>query len=275
MNNNPLKQYFRRPAVYLRLPSNGSYYTPDQLEFTETGELPVYPMTAIDDITIKTPDALFNGSAVVEIIKSCVPNIKKPWEIAASDLDAVLISIRAASGNSELEIDSPCPNCKTDNTYQINLIGILGTLKCADYEKMFQIGDLEIKFIPLRYKDINETSLAQFEVQKMLSMLADSKESADTIAKKTQEAILAITSITTKLMARAIKFIKTPNAIVDNQEHIVEFLQNCDKTTFDSLRDHFASLRKESEIKAQQFKCTNCGHEYKQEISLNPTTFFA
>lgn len=275
MHNNPLKQYFRRPAVYLKLPSEGRHYTPDQLEMPETGELPVYPMTAIDDITIKTPDALFNGSAVVEIIKSCVPNIKQPWEISSSDFDSILIAIRAASGNGEIELNSVCPNCKTDSTYSINLIAMLAHLKCADYDQMCDVGQLSIKFKPLKYKDINETSIAQFEVQKMISMLQDANETPESISKKTQDAILAITQITIRLMSKAIQFIKTPTAVVDDQEHIIEFLQNCDKATFDVLRDKFAKLRTQSEIKPQQLKCTNCGHEYKQEIALNPTTFFA
>ena len=53
----------------------------------ENRELPVYPMTAIDEITYRTPDALFNGQAVVNVIHSCVPNIKNAWEIPGTDLD--------------------------------------------------------------------------------------------------------------------------------------------------------------------------------------------
>jgi hypothetical protein len=87
--NNPLKQYFRRPSIYLKLPSGGVGYPLGSLNRTENGELPVYPMTAIDEITSKTPDALFNGSAVVEIIKSCVPDITDPWSIPSTDLDAI------------------------------------------------------------------------------------------------------------------------------------------------------------------------------------------
>ena len=30
----------------------------------------------IDEITFKTPDALLNGQATVDVIQSCIPNIK-------------------------------------------------------------------------------------------------------------------------------------------------------------------------------------------------------
>jgi hypothetical protein len=52
MNNNPLRQYFRRPAVYIKLPSGGLGYAKDVLEIPESGDFPVYPMTAIDEITV-------------------------------------------------------------------------------------------------------------------------------------------------------------------------------------------------------------------------------
>ena len=94
IQNNPLKQYFRRPAIYLKLPSGGKMYQPGVVNIPESGELAVYPMTAIDEISAKTPDALYNGTAMADIIKSCIPDIKDPWSINSVDLDAVLIAIR-------------------------------------------------------------------------------------------------------------------------------------------------------------------------------------
>ena len=62
---NPLQQYFRRPAIYLRLPSEGNGYPEGSINLPDNGEVPVYPMTTIDEITSRTPDALFNGTVVV------------------------------------------------------------------------------------------------------------------------------------------------------------------------------------------------------------------
>ena len=50
MNTNPLKQYFRRPAIYIKLPSEGKYYPEGTIDLPDNKELPVYPMTAIDEI---------------------------------------------------------------------------------------------------------------------------------------------------------------------------------------------------------------------------------
>jgi len=92
LDNNPLKQYFRRPAVYVKLPSGGKYYPQGVIDMPTNGEIPIFPMTAIDEITTKTPDALYNGTAMAELMKSCVPNIKDPWAINSMDLDAILIA---------------------------------------------------------------------------------------------------------------------------------------------------------------------------------------
>ncbi len=171
MQDNPLKQYFRRPAVYLKLPSGGLGYAPGDIDMPENGELPVYPMTAIDEITSRTPDALFNGNAVVEIIKSCIPAIKNPWAINNIDLDPILVSIRAATHGSVMEIETKCPSCEEESKYDVNLASVLGNFKPGDYTTPLIIDELTIRFRPLNYEEMNKASMIQFEMQKMMQNL--------------------------------------------------------------------------------------------------------
>jgi hypothetical protein len=274
MNNNPLKQYFRRPSVYLRLPSGGIGYPAGAIETTETGELPVYPMTAIDEITTKTPDALFNGSAVTEIVKSCIPNIKDPWHISAVDLDAILIAIRAASGGNDFEIDSKCPKCSNEAKYGLNLAGVLSTLKAADYSQEFSTGDLSFKFRPLNYREINEAGIAQFEVQKLFEAITRAENDVDR-AKMGEAALKGITDLTMRLLSKAIEYIKTPNTLVSEKEFILDFLQNCDKNIYTQVRDHNGKLKATTELKPLDVKCTECSNEYQQPFTLNTSDFFA
>jgi hypothetical protein len=72
---NPLSKYFRRPEIYYKLPSNGRYWPENSIELPVNGEIPVFPMTNADEITLKTPDALMNGAGIVSVIQSCCPNI--------------------------------------------------------------------------------------------------------------------------------------------------------------------------------------------------------
>jgi hypothetical protein len=273
MNNNPLRQYFRRPAVYIKLPSGGLGYDKDVLEIPESGDFPVYPMTAIDEITARTPDALFNGTAVAELIKSCVPGIKDPWQISSVDLDSILIAIKAASGGENLELDSTCPSCQEMSTYQINLIGILSSLEPGQYDTLLEIGDLKIKFKPLTYKEINDGATAQFEVQRIFMNLenVEDQDERNTIS---HQALENITRVTMELISSAVEYIETPGITVNEKEFIFDFLQHCDRNVYLQIREHNSMLKQATEVKPLQMTCSSCGFEYEQAFTLNPADFF-
>ena len=273
MDNNPLKQYFRRPTIYIKLPSEGKYYKPGIINIPPTGEIPIYPMTAIDEITTKTPDALFNGSAMVDLIKSCVPDIKEPWMLNSIDLDAVLIGIRAAGNGSEMELESKCPACEEVNNYGINLTLLLNDLESGDYEKEMELNDLRIKFRPITYKDMNEASMGQFEIQRAL-VINEQEPNIEVRKEKNQEILRNITALTMKILTGAIEYIQTPTAKVDNKEFILDFLKNCDKDSYVAIRDYNTELKTKSELKPLRLVCVNCQHQYQQSFTLNTSDFF-
>lgn len=275
MDNNPLKQYFRRPAVHMRLPSGGAGYDIDTLDMPESGELPVYPMTAIDEITVRTPDALFNGSAVADLIRSCVPSIKDPWSVSNIDLDAILVAIKAASSPSgNMDIDSTCPKCEDISTFSINLANVLGSIGRPDYSKELEVGELKIKFKPLKYKEVNEASLQQFEFQRITERL-NATEDDNEKSKLIEESLKRVTDLTMELLSKSIEHIQIVNSSqVTELEYILDFLRNCDRNTYAMIRDYSASLRAESEIKPMKMICASCNHEYEQSITLNPSDFF-
>lgn len=276
MQNNPLKQYFRRPSVYFKLPSGGKNYEPGSLEIPENGELPVFPMTAIDEISVRTPDALFNGNAVADMIRSCVPNIKEPWKLNSNDLDAILIAIRAATGQGTIDINTVCPSCKEEFGYSLNLLSVLATMKYGDYDKVFEVNDLKIKFKPLTYKQMTEVITKQFDIQKTYGSLSNNaQEDPEDLQKKAYEGLKQITQLTMDVLAMAIEYIQTPDFLVEEKEYIRDFLGNCDGNLYTTIRDYNTKLKLDTQIKPLDIKCNKCGHEYKQEYSLNPADFFA
>ena len=272
LSNNPLKQYFRRPSIYLRLPSGGEGYSPDVLSPTETGELPVYPMTAIDEISVRTPDALFNGTAMVELIKSCVPAIKDPWQIKSIDVDAILLAIKSCSQGNDLEVESTCPSCAEAATYGVNLIGMLQNIKKVDYSTPLRMGEMEIKFRPLVYKEMSIAGQHQFEVQKLFANLQSLPEEEKNT--KAHEAVVKITEITMGLLSQTIEYIKINDMVVNQTEYILEFLQNCDKNIYIEIRDYHGKLKDQSKLEPQRIKCIHCQHEYSQDIVINQSDFF-
>jgi len=274
MENNPLTTYFRRPAIYVKLPSDGQYYAKDTLNMTETHELPVFPMTAIDEITYRTPDALFNGQAVVDVIQSCVPNIKNAWAVPSVDLDAILVAIRIASYGHSMDIDTTCPKCSEESTYALDLRTVIEGLAAPDFRNPEIIGDLEIYFRPLNYKQMSENNVLQFEEQKLVSVIdnadMDDKQKLNILA----DAFRKIGELTLKAVGQGIAAIKTPETVVQDRKHIDEFLRNCDREVFDRLRDRVIKLKTESELKPLNIKCTHCGHEYSQPFTFDMSNFF-
>lgn len=273
MENNPLRQYFRRPAVHFKLPSEGKGYSPEVIDIPVTGEIPVYPMTAIDEITVRTPDALFNGSAVVELIKSCVPAIKDPWKLNSNDLDAVLIAIRAAGGQQQLEVETVCPKCQNQAAYGLNLLAVLSQLKQGDYDTELAVNDLKLKFRPLSYKEMNDAAIEQFKIQKTFGNI-DSIENEEERNAMTQQAVRAITEVTMQIIANTVEYIDTPTSRVEQKEFISDFLHNCDGSIYVAIRDHNARLKNSTELKPLDIKCDNCSHEYIQPFTLNASDFF-
>jgi hypothetical protein len=270
---NPLRQYFRRPAIYLKLPSGGAGYKEGSINLPENGEVPVYPMTTIDEITSKTPDALFNGNAVADIIKSCIPNILDPWCIPVVDLDPILIAIRAASNGDKMEIETSCPSCKEEAKYDVNLTGLLANFKPSDYSMLLTVNDLQVKFKPLLYSEINESNILQFEVQRMMSNLQNMEDDLER-GRQTTDLIKKLNEMTVQLLLSTIEYVKTPNATVFETEHIEEFLRNCDKNIFNKIKETNIKLRSESEAKPLQISCIHCKHEYEQSFVINVSNFF-
>lgn len=276
MTDNPLAGYFRQPAIHLPLPSNGDFYPPGSIEMPETRELKVYPMTTIDEVTYKTPDALFNGSAVTDVIKSCLPEIKDPWSIPAIDINAILIAIRIASFGHNMEINTICPKCSEPATYELDLRLILDSIETPDFSKPLDIGDLRIFLKPLNYKQVNENSQLNFEQQQLNRTLANDKIKDDEKIKMMSDSLKKISNLSRITLSKNIAQIVTPESTVDNQEFILDFLSNCEREIYKAIRTEVIAQRAGSELKPIHIKCDNkeCGHEYEQPFIMDMSTFF-
>lgn len=273
-NANPLQQFFRQPAIYLRLPSGGQFWPAGSLDMPANNEIPVYPMTAIDEITYRTPDALFNGAAVVNVIQSCCPSIKNAWKAPSTDVNAILIAIRIASYGQEMEVGSTCPACGEEAEYGLNLTSVLDSMPKSDFSQMVKRGDLEVYFKPIDYQSQNQINMLQFEQQRLLQMVPAADVPEEEKSKAINNALVEITKITIKAIKDSVASIKTPHALVSDPTHIEEFLTNCDRTLFTAIRDKAIQLRQDSEIKPMKMTCQSCKHEYDQAISLDEARFF-
>lgn len=273
-SSNPLKQFFRQPAIYLKLPSGGNHWPEGSLNLPLNGEIPIYPMTAIDEITYRTPDALFNGQSVVSVVQSCVPNILNAWHMPSIDVNSILIAIRIASYGHEMEITTTCPSCEHTEDYTLDMRTVLDKVRYPDFDKKLQQGDLEFIFQPMDYNQQTQSGLAQFEQQKLVTMLPGSDLSEEEKLRQLNAALVRITELTMDVIAESIAAIRTPNATVTDPEQIVEFLNNCDRRVFNVIRDHVVELRRQSDLEPIPITCSECDHSYQQPMNLDVSSFF-
>ena len=274
MSNNPLQQYFRQPAIYIKLPSNGDFYPPGALEASPNGEYPVLPMTAIDEITYRTPDALFNGAAVVSVMQSCLPNIKNGWAVPSVDVDTILVAIRIASYGHNMEFGTTCPACNETSDRELDLRQVIDRIKAPDYSKPVVTGDMEIYFKPMSYKNLNDNNQLQFEEQKILQMLPDTEVENTEKIRLLGDALKKLTDVTIKALTQSIGAVKTPTVLVNEPEYIEEFLKNCDRVVFNRIRDFIIDLKGQAEMQAIDIVCDKCSHQYEQLLTLDMSSFF-
>ena len=287
MTDNPLSQYFRTPAIHLELPSKGAFYADGAIDMPEMGEVPVMSMTAIDEITYKTPDALFNGSAVASVIESCVPSIKDAWQMPVTDLTAVLCAIRIASFGHEMELETKCPKCGESAEYTLDLRAVLDSIEAPDYTKALPVGDLSIMFKPMTYKDVNENNKLQFEEQRLNNLLTDNTLKEDDQIRLLSESFKKVSNYTLATLCKNIASIQTPDCVVGEEAHILEFLKKCDNAVYRKIKKAVVAQKKSETLKPMKIKCEAeistddkeaehkiCGHKYNQYFTLDMTSFF-
>jgi|TARA_B110000908_G_scaffold92148_1_gene109221 hypothetical protein len=243
IEQNPLRKYFRQPKVYITLPSKGKFYQPNSINIPEGEEYPVYAMTAKDELTMKTPDALLNGAATVEIVKSCVPAIINPWAMPSIDLDAILIAIRIATYGDTMEIETKAPVTGDDKTFSVDLRTLLNKLVTKEYNTELQLGEMKINTRPLTYREFTDASLKTFEEQRIFALVDDEKISDTEKLSRFNDSFQKLTNLTINTIASSITSIEFGDEVVENTMHIQEFMQNSDKQFYSDVLKHVETQR--------------------------------
>jgi hypothetical protein len=156
----------------------------------------------------------------------------------------------------------------------VDLRRVLDKIRSPDYKTPLQIGDLTFYFGPPSYKDQTDTALAQFESQKIIEMVNQMEMTEEERLHQLGNAFRKLTEITADIVTKTIRAIKIPDAMVTDKTHIRQFLDNCPKAIWEAVRDKSAELTESSEIEPFDITCQSCGHEYKQEFTLNMSNFF-
>lgn len=276
LQQNPLKQYFRQFKLYLKIPSGTSYYTPEVVQFTDSGELGVLPMTGKDELILKNPDALLNGEALIEVLKSCVPGVKNPKGLLTNDIDALITAIRYATFNDSLETNLSCPKCGSESTFKLDLQYALDNMEFLDPEYSVNLDSGITVFVkPHSFPDVLRGLHAQFEQSKITRILENNDVSDQERMIAFSKAFKEMAIVTYELIVNSIvKVVDESNNInVTNKDYIKELLTNIDNRSLDKISNLITEINLIGIKRTFAARCEKCEHVWENEIDFNPVNF--
>jgi len=272
MANNPLQQYFRQPKIFINLPSQGVYNKPGSLQ-GEVSNMPVFGMTGMDEILMKTPDALLSGESTVKVMQSCCPSIIDGWEVTNLDFNLILTAIRIATFGNTVNVGHKCSACGTENEFEIDLTRVVDYFAHCSYDNKVVYKNLVIKTKPLTYKQITDFALRNFQLQQRLNqniVLTDEEEKK----KNFSELFSQLAELQNEIFTEGIEQITVDNTAVNEKEYIREWLANCDRNAYEDIK---TTILKNQEIYSSpehDVECSGCGKAAKITVDLDQASFF-
>lgn len=256
MNENPLIGRIKIPGETFRLPSGGLFYEPGVLASNVSdGEIYVFPMTAIDEIALKTPDLLFSGQAINQVFKRCIPDVLQPGKMLAKDIDFLLIALRKVSFGPQMELTYKhvCENAR-DHSYIVNVDEFLRKSKRIDPNTV--IRDFQITLLNNQVVNVEPIS---FESYIALMQTNETDVEPEKLAKR--------------LIFSVSKIIKSVDNVTDN-EQIQEWLSKIPPMLMKQVTDSIEKTTEWGPDFMTTMKCRDCGVEVQVQAPLNPLAFF-
>ena len=280
-SQNPLMNLMRQPKIYVRLPSGGQYWEPNSIDVPENEEFPVYSMTAQDELALKIPDALMNGQAVVDVIQHCMPNIKNAWACPNLDLDVILIAIRIATYGEKMNVPLVIKEFEAD--YSLDLRMLLDQLNSQiTWDPIVPISDdLTLYVKPINYRVMSSSAIQTFETQKLIQLAANDSIPDEQKLETFKDSFAKLNQLTVGVINNSVYQVDSSAGQVTNSQHIQEFMNNVDKSTFGKVKDHIDRLREINSIKPLSIPVTDEMRAQGVEtdtieypISFDPSNFF-
>lgn len=276
--SNPLINAYRKPTLYINLPSGGKYYNPAP-KLSVDKELAVYAMTARDELITKTPDALFNGEASVSLIESCCPDIPNPRQIPVNDLMVIMLAIRQASYGTEIEVEVECPECQHKNNVGINCQSIIdGAMSRQQPSNSLTLNEgFEVVLKPYSLEDRNTLQIQQIKQVKMIEGLQNAEMDDQTRQDSFGRTFVELAELTIDLVVNSVDSVRTPGSdgeFVDDKEMIREWLKSITSKDYELIKNKVEELSSDGIDNNFNIKCESCNHKWKTEVELDVTNFF-
>jgi hypothetical protein len=275
-NENPLSKYFRKPGIYVQIPTGGRFNP--EIEKTVLDELPILPMTAIDEISMQNPDELLNGEALINLIKSCVPAIPNPRNLCNVDAEMIYLAIKYATYGKNVQHTHTCSECKEKADYNIDINHILEKFPEITEIPPIEHEDLKIFITPPKLDSLTTLALMEVEQSRILNKIKETGESDDgdeiAMAKQFALSFRKVSKQNIDLLISSIDRIETPDQVVTDNAMIEEFMENVPSTVVNDVNKAVSVASPNlQDISTFEFACEACKNKEKVTFQLNPVNF--
>lgn len=272
---NPLSKYFRKPTIYVQIPTGGRFNP--EIDKTILDEIPIMPMTAIDEISMSNPDELLNGEALVNLITSCVPTIPEPRNLCNIDADFLYLAIKHATYGKNIEHTHTCSNCEEQADYNIDINSILDKFPEIHDVEPVEYKDLKIYVHPPKMESMTRMALIEVEQTRILKAISDTGDESITeieLAKQFALSFRKVSKQNVNLLIEAIDRIETLDEVVTDKDTILEFMDNCETKVITRINDQITKVNnRPKDLTTFEFTCDACENKEKVRFELNPVNF--
>lgn len=255
---NPLLSKLKLPGRVFALPSKGQFYTNGELApGVKDGEVHVHPLSALAEITLKTPDLLVSGKALDEVFAECVPEIRKPRELFGRDIDALLYYLRLVTYGPvfQVKVKHNCEEAK-NHTYNVNIEEMVLAAKALDPTtavRDFVVtlpNEQVVRVDPVRYD----------HVITLLQMNAGKKEfNADDVKRNV---VMNLTALITSIDGNT------------DKNHIEGWVKVATSPMLNRVSEALNRTNEWGVSNTAKIQCRDCGEVMDVELPINPVDFF-
>jgi hypothetical protein len=269
-----LEKHKRQPKLFIELPSEGQFY--DDTVCAKVKSMPVFGMSAMDEILLKTPDALFSGEATYQVMQSCVPDILDPWQLIGYDIDYILLSIRIATYGENIDITTKCPKCTAEVDGTVSLTSLLQQVNEYETNYSFQVGELYFDLHPITYRQTTDFSAEHYTLQRQIMQASEVDLPQDEKDKYLNDLMLQSANLNLRIALAHINRITDGENEEADSEQIHKFVSENDLDFYTKVRDTIMEITQRWKLPKFDTTCGNeeCNHTFKTNLDMDYSNFF-
>lgn len=257
--SNPLLERLNKmPGETIRLPSRGKFYDERVLVEAPEGEILLRPLTLTDEVFMKSPDMLMQGTAIDYTFKRCSPNIVSPLDLVMPDVNYILTHLRRISLGSELTLHFQCSNDKCNHKQEVDVP--------LDYftQTSKELEDSEIDSIYtyvtgngqiVKLRPVNLRDFLKMSQDFRLELMEDTEAYAQYLRNTFMAIIQSVDDI-------------------DDRKIINEWLDHLPIKEVKAISKKIAQVQGLGPKFEFTAKCSKCKHSNDLSTEINPTSFF-